>query len=388
MVKVAYADSLLPIQENTFLFGSRWFSKRIANSKNFELKVRILLVKIEHNELLVVNYDLASMSQNIENRIRREIEKTFCFKDQNVVIVSAHQHTTPDTIGLFGGISKQTINNVVLSTIACIRICKSELRNVDVYFSELTDTDNGLFWDRRNSTITEGKIQSLYFVSENNMTIQWMNISVHPILYSSRSGILSRDLFGLIEDSYNKETKFIFSLYPCGDLIPSILKNGRDINGYDKLILTYKNQLLLLMDKMQKNRKKIKIENVSTYVAYKRIKNKNLFLLMKSIWSACMGRTAVLSFCDIRVLRWCLDGLTIIFLPCEPTKQAMKNFQKRITYNDFLFSVSLSNTNIGYVLTQNDYDNKKHLKVEEGWSYGKHVYGELIELIGMICKRK
>ncbi|MFX1452069.1 MAG: neutral/alkaline non-lysosomal ceramidase N-terminal domain-containing protein [Promethearchaeota archaeon] len=207
---------------------------RYSTGVHDDLFVRVMYFCKGEEEVIIISVEIVCLFYKFVQRMRRKISDKTGIKPENILISSHHNHSGPDTLGLFDikGFFTPTFNLEMMSEIE-IKIIKAailakkdaEARKIGFAKQKI---EKRIMLNRRNpQKDTKYDLTVLRVDSENNeMQGLLTNYACHATTLPRDNTLLTGEFPGYlvrrIKDLTNGQ---VFSMYtngPCGDLNPNL----------------------------------------------------------------------------------------------------------------------------------------------------------------------
>ncbi len=200
-----------------------------------ELYTEAMVLKVDHQTLIFVSFDLIGMDKEVNEELRTELSKKYDVPYENINIGFVHTHSAPEysRTGIFGRVSRAIpgyMDYVVEQIKAAVEECmQSEFKEVKAYYK---DTVVNGYYSNRNGLdkVGDNHITLVTFEDEDNVVGGFLNFTCHSTVLGPQNYFVSSDLAGYL----NREFQVRYGVAPitmigaAGDMSNRQLRQGND----------------------------------------------------------------------------------------------------------------------------------------------------------------
>ena len=200
-----------------------------------ELYTEAMVLKVDHQTLIFVSFDLIGMDKEVNEELRTELSKKYDVPYENINIGFVHTHSAPEysRTGIFGRVSRAIpgyMDYVVEQIKAAVDECmQSEFKEVKAYYK---DTVVNGYYSNRNGLdkVGDNHITLVTFEEEDNVVGGFLNFTCHSTVLGPQNYFVSSDLAGYL----NREFQVRYGVAPitmigaAGDMSNRQLRQGND----------------------------------------------------------------------------------------------------------------------------------------------------------------
>ena len=200
-----------------------------------ELYTEAMVLKVDHQILIFVSFDLIGMDKEVNEELRTELSKKYDVPYENINIGFVHTHSAPEysRTGIFGRVSRAIpgyMDYVVEQIKAAVDECmQSEFKEVKAYYK---DTVVNGYYSNRNGLdkVGDNHITLVTFEDEDNVVGGFLNFTCHSTVLGPQNYFVSSDLAGYL----NREFQVRYGVAPitmigaAGDMSNRQLRQGND----------------------------------------------------------------------------------------------------------------------------------------------------------------
>ena len=200
-----------------------------------ELYTEAMVLKVDHQILIFVSFDLIGMDKEVNEELRTELSKKYDVPYENINIGFVHTHSAPEysRTGIFGRVSRAIpgyMDYVVEQIKAAVEECmQSEFKEVKAYYK---DTVVNGYYSNRNGLdkVGDNHITLVTFEDEDNVVGGFLNFTCHSTVLGPQNYFVSSDLAGYL----NREFQARYGVAPitmigaAGDMSNRQLRQGND----------------------------------------------------------------------------------------------------------------------------------------------------------------
>ncbi len=200
-----------------------------------ELYTEAMVLKVDHQTLIFVSFDLIGMDKEVNEELRTELSKKYDVPYENINIGFVHTHSAPEysRTGIFGRVSRAIpgyMDYVVKQIKAAVDECmQSEFKEVKAYYK---DTVVNGYYSNRNGLdkVGDNHITLVTFEDEDNVVGGFLNFTCHSTVLGPQNYFVSSDLAGYL----NREFQVRYGVAPitmigaAGDMSNRQLRKGND----------------------------------------------------------------------------------------------------------------------------------------------------------------
>lgn len=200
-----------------------------------ELYTEAMVLKVDHQTLIFVSFDLIGMDKEVNDELRTELSKKYDIPYENINIGFVHTHSAPEysRTGIFGRVSRAIpgyMDYVVEQIKAAVDECmQSEFKEVKAYYK---DTVVSGYYSNRNGLdkVGDNHITLVTFENEDNVVGAFLNFTCHSTVLGPQNYFVSSDLAGYL----NREFQVRYGVAPitmigaAGDMSNRQLRQGND----------------------------------------------------------------------------------------------------------------------------------------------------------------
>lgn len=200
-----------------------------------ELYTEAMVLKVDHQILIFVSFDLIGMDKEVNEELRTELSKKYDVPYENINIGFVHTHSAPEysRTGIFGRVSRAIpgyMDYVVEQIKAAVEECmQSKFKEVKAYYK---DTVVNGYYSNRNGLdkVGDNHITLVTFEDEDNVVGGFLNFTCHSTVLGPQNYFVSSDLAGYL----NREFQVRYGVAPitmigaAGDMSNRQLRQGND----------------------------------------------------------------------------------------------------------------------------------------------------------------
>ncbi len=200
-----------------------------------ELYTEAMVLKVDHQTLIFVSFDLIGMDKEVNDELRTELSEKYDVPYENINIGFVHTHSAPEysRTGIFGRVSRAIpgyMDYVVEQIKAAVDECmQSEFKEVKAYYK---DTVVNGYYSNRNGLdkVGDNHITLVTFEDEDNVVGGFLNFTCHSTVLGPQNYFVSSDLAGYL----NREFQVRYGVAPitmigaAGDMSNRQLRQGND----------------------------------------------------------------------------------------------------------------------------------------------------------------
>ena len=200
-----------------------------------ELYTEAMVLKVDHQTLIFVSFDLIGMDKEVNDELRTELSEKYDVPYENINIGFVHTHSAPEysRTGIFGRVSRAIpgyMDYVVEQIKAAVDECmQSEFKEVKAYYK---DTVVNGYYSNRNGLdkVGDNHITLVTFEEEDNVVGGFLNFTCHSTVLGPQNYFVSSDLAGYL----NREFQVRYGVAPitmigaAGDMSNRQLRQGND----------------------------------------------------------------------------------------------------------------------------------------------------------------
>lgn len=203
-MQASASKKIITPEENVYLAGLK--SNRMSTGVHDDLYAYSLALKHNQELVVLVALDLIGLFWDDVERIRQKVVKEVGvpsgtiapLKPENIIIACTHQHSGPDTIGLWGpsddlsGVSKKYMAYLREQVVSSINSAVNSLKEAKIGFS--TTSAPGISVNIRDEKIIDNEIGVMKVEDVKGETIAVMiNYASHPEVLWSENTLLTSD---------------------------------------------------------------------------------------------------------------------------------------------------------------------------------------------------
>lgn len=243
-LRAAAGSVVITPAKNMLIGGSR--PNRMSTGIHDDLFIRCLVLEKDQKRLIFVTLDLLGFMAYDVMLIKKELAVKKIADPASVFIFSSHQHSGPDTIGLWGRIPVFTSgrNEDYLRSIRdkiVQLIAKTVTKTEPARLTIAKTADQGFAKNSRETGLTDPDIFAISVIGEKCRLALIVNFGCHPEALNSDNTLISADFPGSLAkylQKSNGEVLFINGILggmvtPETDVIHRRLPKGKKINQYE-----------------------------------------------------------------------------------------------------------------------------------------------------------
>ena len=348
---------------------------RYAKGVHDDLWARSLIITLDQETILFVSLDLIGYLFDEVSLLKEEINKRWQFPKDHIFIASTHDHSGPDTIGLWGegssGKSPDYTDFLKRQILKSVEEALKNQRAAKIYFGK-THFSNPIT-DARPPNVINDLLLSLRAVDEQGNTIATVvNYALHAEVMNEENRLITSDYPGFLKEEFEKEFGGI-SLFFAGDVggmqTPRVFFHtfskcrsvGRSIAK--RVIQSLKNKEQSSISKLSVSSKKIlfPVENPRFLSAIKNglFGNTGDFLIEKDGKSFLPSEVAWIQF----------GKAQFVTIPGELFPELGRLLKKQMN-SEYPFLIGLCNNEIGYIVPTEEWNDRGY---EEAMSLGRRT---------------
>lgn len=353
---------------------------RFAAGIHDDLWVRTVVLTTKETTVVLISLDLIGYLFDEADFVKKEISEKFRIPLSHIVIASAHDHSGPDTVGLWGnkgisGKNPEYMNWLRTQIVECTKKAIEDQKSAQLVFGK-TRYSNPI-QDARPPKVINDLLLWFRAIDKNNKTIATVvNYAMHAEVLNGRNQLITADYPGVLRDELEKKFGGT-SLFFAGDIggmqtpfvffhsFWSCKRVGRAIAN--KIIQSIKSEKLVSVNSIsvQSNDLLFPIESQRFLKAMegglfgetsKFIKNENNKYFLPS-------QIAVIT----------IGPAQLVTIPGELFPELGNVLREKMS-SEYKFLIGLCNNEIGYIVPKEEWENDGY---EESMSLGKST-GEIL----------
>ena len=173
---------------------------RKSTGSHDDLYAKALVIQdIQGEKIVIVTLDLLGFLKQDADAVRYEIERRGITSWHNVIIMSTHQHSGPDPIGIWGhpwtltsGRNMEYLERVAQNIIAAVEEANANLESAEFFTSHTESWD--LCTNKRKAESIDPDVETLFCLRPDGTTIATIvNFSCHPEVLDRYQTLISAD---------------------------------------------------------------------------------------------------------------------------------------------------------------------------------------------------
>ncbi len=384
--------------------------KDIGKGVADELYTEAMVLKVDHQTLIFISFDLIGMDKEVNEELRTELSKKYDVPYENINVGFVHTHSAPEysRTGIFGRESKAIpgyMDYVVEQIKAAVDECmQAEFKEVKAYYK---DTVVDGYYSNRNGIdkVGDNHITLVTFEHEGNVVGGFLNFTCHSTVLGPQNYFVSSDLAGYL----NREFQVRYGVAPitmigaAGDMSNRQLRQGNDYKELKRVGEGIMAQIDANSQHDELNIEHLTVQKVDYYKEYKldvekkkaqiavikeRLANAKTFDETKVYTSALAGAEGSLKHTegtmDCKSILYKLDDLYICSIPAELFSCFGLEIKKEMNVKCPIVW-GYSNYSVGYLADKAEYGSSFETaasEIPEGTT--EEIVGQIIDTIHKI----
>ncbi|MDD3927760.1 MAG: neutral/alkaline non-lysosomal ceramidase N-terminal domain-containing protein [bacterium] len=218
---VGYGEKTITPPLGVELTGYGYYLNRKAETVMDDLKARVLFIRQDGNDVILISCDLLGMTVEYADAVRAEISSRYGMHRQNILLACAHTHTGPAVQSLpgLGETDSDYISRLPADIIEAVKSAESDLTTAEA--SCCRAEVEAICFNRRNMSPepVDPVLRSVIFKRANEK-IYLVNYACHPVTLGPSNSVSADWPGALIAALEDNGHRGIFFQGFCGDIDP------------------------------------------------------------------------------------------------------------------------------------------------------------------------